>query len=277
MQLICRVLQLPRSTFYHQCSTSDKQADDQELTEKIRQIFIAHAGRYGYRRVWAELKRQGEGCGRNRVRRLMAQAGLRAIQPRSHRPCTSDGKASEPAPNLLLGKDLPSTPNQAWAADITFIPVAGGWVYLAIVLDLYTRCIVGWKLATHMRATLVVEALQQAVYQRQPPPGLILHSDRGSQYGSLLYRHEIAKIGARQSMSATGNPYHNAFVESAFGRFKTELLQNGHFCDWDDAYIEIFHHIETYYNRQRLHSALDYRTPEEFEAHYWLTINQQAA
>lgn len=279
MAVICQVLQLPRSSYYARQAAvaSQKQVDDEVYTHQIREIFTTHRGCYGARRIQAELRRQGTAISLGRVRRLMAAAGLRAIQPRSFIPHTSDGKASAPSPNLLLESALPTAPDQVWAADFTYIPVAGGWAFLAIVLDHFSRRVVGWQLRSHMRAELVTSALQRAIYQRQPARGLICHSDRGSQYGSHLYRDELAKSAVRQSMSAVGNPYHNALVESFFSRFKAELIQDGSFCDLNDAHTAIFDYIECYHNRQRLHSALGNVPPEEFEDHYWLCINQQAA
>lgn len=282
--MVCQTLGQSRSTFYAysrptpplpaaQDEPLTRQDADASDTRHIHNAFINNAGRYGYRRIQAELQRQGIFCGHGRVRRLMGRAGLCAARPRSHCPRTSDGKASAPSPNLLQDRDLPAAPNQVWATDITYIPIQGGWVYLVIIIDLFSRKIVGWSLANHMRSSLVINALQRSIFQRNPPPGLILHSDRGSQFGSHAFRHALNRIAARQSMSAPGNPYHNAFVESAFSRLKTELLQGGCFCDIQDAHLAIFDFIEVFYNQRRLHSSIGYIPPQEFENAYWLNIN----
>ena len=196
----------------------------------------------------------------------MRQRGLRAIQPKTYVPKTSDGRADKPSANLLLGQPLPARPGQVWAGDITFIPTAAGWLYLAVVIDLCSRKIVGWSLAGHLRADLVADALRQALGSRRTLPGLIFHSDRGSQYGSGTFRALLRKAGMRQSMSARANPYHNAWTESFIGTLKTEMLADGSFIAHADARIELFAYIESYYNTHRKHSSLGYKTPASFEA-----------
>jgi putative transposase len=181
------------------------------------------------------------------------------------RPVTDAPTSDKPSPNLLSGQPLPSSPGRVWAGDITFIPTAAGWLYLAVVLDLASRRIVGWSLADHLRSDLVVDALRQALHQPLLP-GAIFHSDRGSQYGSLLFRQALAKAGLRQSMSARANPYENAWSESFIATLKREMLQGGCFENAEDARIEIFEYIEGYYNTRRKHSALAYQTPIQFEA-----------
>jgi putative transposase len=197
----------------------------------------------------------------------MAQRGLRAIQPKTFVPKTSDGRADKPSPNLLSDQPLPTAPNRAWAGDITFIPTKDGWLYLAVVIDLCSRRIVGWSLANHLRSDLVLAALNQAL-QTRSTQDTIFHSDRGSQYGSTPFRSALAKAGLRQSMSARANPYDNAWTESFIGTLKLEMLQDGCFENASDAYTEIFDYIEGYYNTHRKHSALDYQTPSQFEAQY---------
>ena len=160
---------------------------------------------------------------------------------------------------------MPVRPDQAWAGDITFIPTSNGWLYLAVVIDLCSRCIVGWRLADHMRSDLVVDALQQALQSRRPK-GTIFHSDRGSQYGSRPFRQLLTKAGLLQSMSARANPYDNAWTESFIGTLKLEMLQDGCFENYCDARIEIFEFIEGYYNTHRKHSAIGYKTPSQFES-----------
>ena len=263
---ICATLRVPRSSYYHAAAPTPTQLSDQETGEAIEAIFKHHRRRYGYRRIWQELNDQGHVCAPDRVRRIMAERGLKALQPKTYVPKTSDGRADKPSPNLLLGQPLPELPNRVWAGDITFIPTSAGWIYLAVVIDLCSRRIVGWALADHMRAELVGDALKQALGSRDTVPDLIFHSDRGSQYGSGAYRQLLGRAGMRQSMSARANPYHNAWTESFMGTLKTEMLQDGSFIDGSDARTEIFEYIEAYYNPHRKHSSLGYQTPAQFEA-----------
>jgi transposase InsO family protein len=208
-------------------------------------------------------------CSPERVRRIMRQRGLRAIQPKNFIPKTSDGKASRPSPNLLASEPPPTKPNQVWTADFTFIPSASGWLYLALVMDLYSRRIVGWKLASHMRGELVIQAFEQALGSRPRTSDTVFHSDRGSQYASSAFRSALRAAKFRQSMSARSNPYDNAWTESVIGTIKREMLQNGSFDTQQDAQTEIFEYIEGYYNTSRRHSALGYCSPAQFESHYF--------
>lgn len=263
---ICETLGVPRSSYYHAAKPTLSQLADVELGEKIVVIFKRHRRRYGYRRIHSDLRDQGITCSPARVRRIMAENVLHAIQPKTYVPKTSDGRADKPSPNLLLNQALPEKIDRVWAGDITFIPTSVGWRYLAVIIDLYSRRIVGWALAGHMRAELVSDALRQALSTRRVQPGLIFHSDRGSQYGSSMHRRMLAAAGIVQSMSARANPYHNAWTESFMGTLKNEMLQGGEFADEADARIEIFDFVESYYNHHRKHSSLDYKTPAQFEA-----------
>jgi putative transposase len=262
---VCTVLGAPRSSFYDAATPTATHVADGELGELIETIFRQHRRRYGYRRLVEELADRGVGCAPARVRRLMAQRGLRALQPKNFLPKTSDGRADQPSPNLLRDQPLPAVPNRAWAGDITFIPTSAGWLYLAVVIDLCSRRIVGWSLADHLRSELVREALNQAL-QTRPTDDTIFHSDRGSQYGSALFRQALAQAGLRQSMSARANPYENAWTESFIGTLKHDMLQGGCFDNASDARTEIFEYIEGYYNTHRKHSSLGYKTPHQFEA-----------
>ncbi len=264
---ICASLQVPRSSFYHAASPTPTQSGDRRIGDRIEAIFKRHRRRYGYRRIGEELSDAGVVCSADRIRRIMRQRGLRAIQPKTYVPKTSDGRADKPSANLLLGQPLPARPDQVWAGDITFIPTSAGWLYLAVVIDLCSRKIVGWSLGGHLRADLVADALKQALGSRHTLPGLIFHSDRGSQYGSGTFRALLRDAGMRQSMSARANPYHNAWTESFIGTLKTEMLQDGSFITHADARIELFAYIESYYNTHRKHSSLGYKTPASFEAH----------
>jgi transposase InsO family protein len=269
---ICDALQVPRSSYYHAAEPTPTQRSDQQLGDLIQAIFKRHRRRYGYRRIWEELADQSIVCAADRVRRIMRERGMRAIQPKTYVPRTSDGRADKPSPNLLLGQPLPAEPDLVWAGDITFIPTSTGWLYLAVIIDLCSRKIVGWSLDDNLRTSLVVDALKQALGSRSTTQKPIFHSDRGSQYGSGAYRQILRQAGMRQSMSARANPYHNAWTESFMGTLKAEMLQDGCFINAQDARTEIFAYIDSYYNTQRKHSSLDYQTPAQFEAQI-LTLN----
>lgn len=267
IRLICKTLEVPRSTYYHAATPTSTQLSDQSQGERIESIFKTHRRRYGYRRIHCELSDKGIICAPARIRRLMKERGLRAIQPRTYVPRTSDGRADLPSPNLLLDQPLPSRPNKVWAGDITYIPTSTGWQYLAVVIDLCSRRIVGWALADHLKSSLVRDALQQALESRSLTAAdrLIFHSDRGSQYGSGTFRKLLRAHSIQQSMSARANPYHNAWTESFMGTLKAEMLQGGTFIDARDARTELFAYIESYYNTRRKHSSLAYQTPFQFE------------
>ena len=264
---VCATLEQPRSSFYHAANPTPTQTADEHLGELIETIFLHHRKRYGYRRIAAELSELGITCAPVRVRRLMAQRSLHALQPKNFVPKTSDGRADKPSPNLLAGQPVPALPDRVWAGDITFIPTAAGWLYLAVIIDLCSRRIVGWSLANHLRSDLVLAALQQALQNRSTRHRhTIFHSDRGSQYGSSAFRNALAKAGFRQSMSSRANPYDNAWTESFIGTLKHEMLQNGCFDNPADARTEIFEYINGYYNTRRRHSSLGYLSPAQFEA-----------
>lgn len=262
---ICQTLDLPRSSYHSAARPTASRIDDQILGDRIEVIFREHRRRYGYRRIEDELRDLGLACCPARVRRLMKERGLRALQPKNFIPRTSDGKASCPSPNLLAGQPAPSAINQVWTGDITHIPTSKGWRYLAVVIDLHSRRIIGWSLADHMRAELVCQALEQALGSRNGHTGVIFHSDRGSQYGSRQFRALLSHAEARQSMSSRANPYDNAWTESCIGTLKREMLQGGEFIDDADARTELFSYIEGYYNTRRKHSSLGYRTPSQYE------------
>jgi putative transposase len=263
---ICDALGVPRSSYYHAAEPTPSQRSDQQTGDMIQAIFKRHRRRYGYRRIWEELADHGIVCAPDRVRRIMMERGLRAIQPKTYVPRTSDGRADKPSANLLVDQPLPDQPDQVWAGDITFIPTSTGWLYLAVVIDLCSRKIVGWALADNLRTQLVIDALQQALGSRSTTQKPIFHSDRGSQYGSAAYRQILRQAGMRQSMSARANPYHNAWTESFMGTLKAEMLQDGCFINAQDARTEIFAYIDSYYNTCRKHSALGYQSPAQFEA-----------
>ena len=227
VSVLCESLSVSRSAYYawRQDGACARKRDDHRLRPVIRGIFREHRRRYGARRIAAELSARDEPCGRRRAGRLMEEMGLVAIQPKSFKPRTTDSRHSLGySPNLLLDAPPPQGINQLWVGDITYVPLIGGeFLYLAMLMDRCSRRIVGWDLQDHMRESLVLAALQGAIVLRQPPPGLIHHTDRGGQYAGIEYRRLLARAGMAQSMSRADNCYDNAFMESCFGTLKTEL------------------------------------------------------
>jgi putative transposase len=266
---ICRVFGLSRSGYYAwlKRKPSQRQVADQRLLPLIIQAHEHGRKVYGSPRVTHLLKKQKHRCGRHRVARLMRQHGLRGIQRRAFRPRTTDSNHPLPiAPNRLKARAVPSRTDQVWVGDITYIATAQGWLYLAAIMDLCSRRIVGWATADHLKSPLVQQALKRALTQRRPPAGLLYHSDRGSQYASTDYQQLLAAHQIVPSMSAAGNCYDNASMESFFSTLKTELLHRQNWQSHDQVSLALFDYIESFYNRQRLHSALNYQAPAEFEA-----------
>jgi len=268
VRVLCNVMGVSAAGYYawRGRPESPRKGVNRALLTEIQRLHLAHRGRYGAPRIHAALRSEGHAASRGRVERLMRHHGIRAITPRRFRVCTTDSRHDLPiAPNRLAQNFAAERPNQVWLADITYVPTAEGWLYLAAVLDLFTRKIVGWAMRDHMRAELTVAALTMAIQQQKPPPGLIHHSDRGSQYASADYRKVLNAAGMIQSMSRKGNCWDNAPMESCFGTLKTELVHQVCYKTRDEARHGLFAYIEGYYNRQRLHSALGYITPEQAE------------
>ncbi len=266
--LLCQTLGVSRSAYYawQRESPCDRLRDDIRLRPLIGQIFREHRRRYGARRIAAELADRGESCSRRRVARLMNEMGLVAIQPRSFKPRTTDSQHTLGyRENLLQDAPPPEAINQVWVGDITYVPLkSGDFLYLAVLMDLFSRRIVGWELQNHMREALVLAALRTALAQRDIPPGLIHHTDRGGQYAASGYRQRLARANMRQSNSRADNCYDNAFMESCFGSVKTELEMKP-YPNASIARKEVPDYIR-YYNTRRRHSALGYLAPEAFEA-----------
>lgn len=237
------------------------------LSELVKNCYWENRRRYGVRRIKESLNREGIRIGKYQVRQLMKEQGLRAIQPRTFVPKTTNSKGTIASPNLLKEIKLEEcAPAKIIIGDITYIPLQNGsWCYLAIWQDKVTRRIIGWSLSGSMTAELVISALEKAIRKGLVQAGAIIHSDRGSQYASNGFRELLRKSCFRQSMSGRGNCYDNAQAESFFSRFKTELIEGGTFEDLEQARSEIFSYIEGYYNRVRLHSSLGYKSPLEFE------------
>jgi len=264
---MCRVFGFAPSTYYgwERQQQSDHAIRDAQLLAMIRRIFAQFRGRYGAPRIHRELAREGVLVSRKRVARLLREAGLRAKGRRKYKPTTDSNHTLPVAPNLVQRDFQTERPDAVWVSDITYIWTRHGWMYLAAILDLYSRKIVGWSLADRMTASLVCNALDAAVRIRRPCPGLIFHSDRGSQYASRIFRRRLGRHQMRQSMSRRGDCWDNAVAESFFATLKKELVRDRAFDSHDQARSAIFEYIEVFYNRQRAHSFLSYATPNQFE------------
>lgn len=269
--LMCEVLGVTRSGYYAWRGRPESQRVRRQ-TELVQQIEAVHResrGTYGSPRVHQALQAQGQSCSENTVARLMRRAGVRARSARRFVVRTTDSRHEHPvAPNVLNREFYPERPDAVWAGDITYIPTAEGWLYLAVVLDLYSRRVVGWATADRLKSELVSQALEMALAQRRPSEPLLHHSDRGVQYASGEYQRLLAAHGLEVSMSRTGECYDNAVVESFFGTLKQELVHQERYPSRAAAQRSLFEYIEVFYNRQRLHSTLGYRSPAQYEAKF---------
>jgi transposase InsO family protein len=270
---MCEVLKVSASGYYAwlKRTPSHRQQANDELLVAIRQVYDTSRQTYGSPRVQAALQHRGVKVSRKRVARLMQRHGLVAKRARKKRPVTTQrDPGTRAAPNVLAQAFTASRPDEIWLADITYLDTAEGWLYLAVVMDLFSRAIVGWSMADHMPATLVEQALRMALGQRRPTDDLLHHSDQGSQYTGALIQSLLADHHIQVSMSEVGNCYDNAPIESFFGRLKAECA-TAPFATRADARQVIFEHIEIWYNRQRLHSSLGYLSPAAFEQRYYET------
>lgn len=275
LPLLCWVLGVSVSGYYawRKRPVSQRTQTNQALVAHIKAVHRASYETYGSPRIHAELVAQGYGCGRHRIARLMRLHGIQAKQCRQRRITTRRQDGDPVAPNRLDRQFMATAPNRKWLADITHIPTQEGDLYLATVLDLYARKIVGWTLDTTLKSELVERALQMAFRQRRPAAGLLHHSDRGSQYTSQAYQQLLKSHRCQVSMSRVGNCYDNAPMESFFGTLKSELVHQRQYRSRAEAKRDIFVYIEGFYNRRRRHSALGYQSPEQFENSYYLSLN----
>jgi transposase InsO family protein len=267
VRTLCRVLTVSRSGFYAWCRrpASQRAVDDSRLVAEVAAIFDENNRRYGSQRITSELRDNDVRVGRHRVRRLMHQLGLRARRRRRW-VRTTDSRHQHPiAPNLLARNFTVDAPNRAWVADITYLPTKMGWLYLAVVIDLFSRAVVGWSMSRRIDGKLTLDALDAALLRRHVEPGLIAHSDRGTQYAATDYQQRLQEHGMICSMSRKGDCWDNAVAESFFATLKVELLGDDVFADQATAQKLVFEYIETYYNRRRRHSTLGYVSPAAYE------------
>lgn len=265
---LCAVLGVTRSGYYQWCrgQESARELANRLLKLEIERIYHQQKGRYGSPRVTHQLRREGQRCNHKRVERLMREQGLRGSSSRKRRVVTTDSRHDEPiAPNLLLGRPAPTGCDEVWVADITYVPTAEGWVYLAAVMDLYSRQILGWSVWDDLSAGGPLQALGRALQKRSYPRGVIHHSDRGVQYACRAYRQALAARGLVGSMSRRGNCYDNAFMEAFWSTLKREAMVESQQWSKDRVKRELFEYIEGSYNQSRLHSSLGYNSPVEFE------------
>jgi len=265
--VMCRVLEVSESGLYawRKRPLCQRQREDAQLIEEIRKEFSVHQGRYGSPPLHAELRDRGRSIARKRVARLMREAGLCAKRKRRQVLTTRRDPSHPVAPNLLNREFTAKEPNRKWVTDITYIPTMQGWLYLAVILDLYSRMVVGWSMSGHCDEKLVEGALDQALARRRPEAGLLHHSDRGSQYTSQAYQMCLEQSSIHVSMSRKGNCWDNAAMESFFGTVKDECVGSTIYSSHDEARVALFTYIEVYYNRVRRHSTLGYVSPLKYE------------
>lgn len=271
VEVMCKALDVTKSGFYAWKArpAGERRQRRRQLVEQIRTAHTDSRCTYGSPRVTIELKESGVNVSENTVAKYMRQEGIVSRTRRRFRARTTDSRHQDPiAPNVLDRRfdDRAPAPDATWCCDITYVPTAEGWLYLAAVIDLCSRRIVGWAMADHLRAELCLDALSMAVERRRPGPGLLHHSDRGVQYACDAYRAFLARHGMTASMSRSGNCYDNAVIESFFGTLKTELVHHEHYATREQARSSIFEYVEVFYNRRRRHSAIGYVSPDAFEA-----------
>lgn len=273
------MFKVSRSAFYDWFSRplTVREEKDLLLSQKIKEIFEESDSTYGHRRIKKQLRKKGIKCSKNRIRRLMNELNLIPIQKRKFKATTNSKHSFPVAPNLLKQNFMADAPCQKWVGDITYVRTDEGWLYLATVVDLFSRKVVGWALSARMTKKLVIDAINQAIRHESPSEGLIFHSDRGSQYASYDYQDLLRAHGIRQSMSAKGDCYDNACAESFFATLKKELIHRRHFKTRSQACLAIINYIVSWYNSKRIHSYLDDLSPLQFEQQYYKSLKLPAA
>lgn len=267
VKYLCEWLGVSRSGFYDwlKRAPSPRAQDDQQLVKKIEQVYDQSRGTYGSPRVHRALQKQGEQVGEKRVARLMRETGLKGRVVKVTRKCPGLKRFVAAGENLRLDAEAPTAPDQAWVADVTYLKIAGQWRYLAVVMDLYSRRILGWSLAKRRTIDLTLSALRYAIKKRQPKAGLVFHTDRGVEYTGHSFRNELKKHGIKPSVNRAGQCTDNAHMESFFHTLKAELIRGSVFQSLHELRYALSGYINHFYNRQRLHSGIEYYTPEEYE------------
>ena len=264
---MCRVLSVSRSGYYawRERPLSPRSQANRQLVSEIRRVHEAARGVYGALKTWQQLRVQGIRCGRHRVARLRRRYGIEATRRRRFKVTTRSRQGQVVTPDLVRRGFTVPAPNRVWVGDVTFVPTREGWLYVAVLLDLYSRKVVGWAMAERIDTALVLRALQMALRARRPSPGLIHHTDRGAIYAAQEYRALLAAHGLAASLGRTGDCYDNAVAESFFSTVKNELTIEQRYASRQEARTALFEYIEAFYNRQRLHQPLGYRTPQHVE------------
>jgi transposase InsO family protein len=268
---MCRLLEVTRQGYYAYANrpASARVCDEAILCATIRELFVQSRETYGSPRMLDELRDKGFHVGKRRVERAMRGMGLTPPRPRKHRTTTERNAAHPVAPNELNRDFTAKRPNERWVTDITYVWTDEGWAYIAVILDLFSRAVVGWALDANLATSLPLAALRRALLRRCPNPGLMFHSDQGCQYTSTLHREVLAQHGISVSMSRRGQCWDNAVAESFFGTLKNELVHRRHWATRAELHAAVFEYIEVFYNRRRKHSSLGYKTPAEAEDNYF--------
>jgi len=279
LKLLCEVLAVSASGYHKWLKRkgSQRAIEDQRIVGIIKFHYNRSKGTYGLPRIFAAMRKEGFVVNKKRIARLMRANNIKAKTKRRFRITTVRNSKAAASDNILNKNFTASKENKIWTGDITYLWTKEGWLYLVVVMDIYSRKIVGWSLGSCLSTELVIRALLMAIVHRNPARGIIFHSDRGSQYTSSSFRQILKNYGIVQSMSSTGNCYDNAITESFFHTLKTELVYWNHYQTRDEAKGSIFEYIEIFYNRQRLHSALNYLSPVEFEEKNWKELIEKVA
>lgn len=271
IQPLCQVLQVSRSGYYDWLGRkpSRRAVEDEALLGHIRATHVRHRKAYGALKTWRQLNAAGIACGKHRVARLRREAGIEALRKKRFRLTVEHHHTPKAAPDLLQRQFHTEAPNRAWVGDMTFIRTRQGWLHLAVLLDLYSRKVVGWAMGERATTALHQAALSMAIMQRRPSPGLVHHTDRGAVYSAPPYRELMNQAGMQASMNGRKTAYDNAVAESFFSNLKNEWVHHHDFKTREEAKLAIFDYIECFYNRNRIHQAMGYRTPDEVERLYY--------